>query len=259
MERWSFASPVPRSRGPVHRRHDLRRPRSTSWPTSCRPSTGTTSATRSCTSTASRCSCSTASSDLLTPPAHSEEIVRLIPGAEHVVDRGRRAHHHARAPRGAQRAVRGPDRARHAGRRPRASTVARKPRVRRTVTTWPSAAGVAKARRGRTPCLTCVSRGPTLPTAEDTRAWGVRLGRAAARRRPRRAHRRPRRRQDHADPGHRRGPRRARPDHLADLRHRPRPPVARRRARPRPRRRLPAGRVRRARRPRPRRRRSRTR
>ena len=70
-----------------------------------------------------------------------------------------------------------------------------------------------------------------LPGVDDTRALGPRARAAAARRRPRRAHRRPRRGQDHADPGHRRRARRARAGHLADLRHRPGAPVARRRAR----------------------------
>jgi hypothetical protein len=86
--------------------------------------------------------------DVLTPPDHSEEIVRLVPGAEHVViaeaghiimlehpevlneqfasliDRGRRA-----ATEGIE--------------------VARKPRVRRTVTDLAKRRRVAKARRGQ--------------------------------------------------------------------------------------------------------------
>ena len=53
-------------------------------------------------------------------------------------------------------------------------------------------------------------------------------------------------------PGARRGARRPRARHLADVRDRPRAPVPGRRARARPRRRLPARRARRARRPRPR-------
>ena len=92
------------------------------------------------------------------------------------------------------------------------------------------------------------------PTAEDTRRWGARLAGVLARRRPRRADRRARRRQDDADPGASaeglgvRGPITS-PTFVIARVH----PSPGRRARPGPRRRLPARRRRRARRPRPRR------
>ena len=75
----------------------------------------------------------------------------------------------------------------------------------------------------------------------------------AARRRPRGALGRPRRREDHADAGDRPRSAGTRGGHLAHLRHRAGAPVDRRRSRARARRRLPAVLARRGRRPRPRR------
>ena len=200
--------------------------------TSCpRLRRATTSARRSRSSSASRRSCSTAMQDLLTPPAHSEEIVRLVPGAEHVRRQRRRPHHHARAPRGGHRQLilalieRGLRAAAEgiAGRAQAAGAPHRAPTSR-------SSRQVARARRpGRREAVVSVRRGPAHGRGHP--GVGGALGARAAGRRPRRPHRRPRRRQDDADPGHRRGPGGARPGHLADLRHRPGAPLAGRAAR----------------------------
>ena len=88
------------------------------------------------------------------------------------------------------------------------------------------------------------------PDTDAMEAFGRSLADAAARRRPRRAHRAARRRQDHADPWHRRGPRRARPGAEPHLRARAHAPEPRRRTAARARRRVPARQRGRARRPR---------
>ena len=99
--------------------------------------------------------------DVLTPPDHSEEIVRLVPGAEHVVieEAGHiimlehpevlsTSSSPALIDRGMRAAAEGVE-------------VARKPRVRRTVTDLAKRRRVAKARRGGRQCLS--SRAPPCP------------------------------------------------------------------------------------------------
>ena len=140
------------------------------------------------------------------------------------------------------------DRRRHRGRRagPRRAAgdggLLARPRLRRD--------GRAAAVPGAAPCPPTHLRRPRRRRDARPRR-GDRT--AAAGRRPGGAVRRAGGGQDDVHPGARRRPRRAGRRHVADVRDRPRAPVADRGARPRARRRLPARRHRRARRPRPRR------
>ena len=187
----------------------------------------------------------------MTPPAHSDELAILLPRAEHVVVAGRRAPGDARAPRGRRpRAVR-PHRARD--RAPgRAAT-----RVRAAARTvvglgrprGADAGGRRRVSAGRADRPPCARASCACPTAEAMTELGRALpaacgpatcvvlsgdlgaGKTTLTR------------------GIGAGPRRPRRRHLADLRHRPGPPRARRPAAAGPRRRLPAGFAGRARRP----------
>ena len=204
--------------------------------------------------------------DLLTPPSHSaRRSSGWCPGAEHVVveDAGHiiMLEHPDVVNEQLARARRARHARRRAGRRGRAQAARAAHRHR------PRQAAPGGARRpvavppSRPPQRVTPDQRPTssrrqpavLATAEDTRAWGARLGGLL-------------RAGDLVvltgdlgagkttlTQGIGRGPRGPRTDHVPDLRHRPGPPVARRGPGARPRRRLPPGRVRRARRPRPRR------
>ena len=231
--------------GPAHRRHDLRHPARGHLDFLRRRSTATTSAT-ALGSSGVETSCSTAMQDLLTPPAHSEEIVRLHPRRRARRRQRRRARHHARAPRPGQRAARSSSSTAAAGAEPRQIEVEQQPRVRRIVTdvaeAAPASAGAAssagparQARRERAPAsaLTagrghpgrraarlgrrCCARGDLVVLTGDLGAGKTTLTQGIGR-----------------------GPGGARADHLADLRHRPGAPVAGRRPGAGPRRRLPA-------------------
>ena len=146
--------------------------------------------------------------DLLTPSEHSDEIVRHVPG--------RRAGDHPRQrPHGDAREV------------PRgqpAPARARRPRAR----------GPRRRVAGDRVSSVVVADRDAMHRLGERLAAVLRAGR------PRGALRRPRRREDDADAGHRPRPRRARRRHVADVRDRPRAPLDRRRPGARARRRLPA-------------------
>ena len=105
VERYSFASPVPPSSVRYTGDMIFGTPLDGDGRLPARPSTATTSARRSRTFHGVETLVVNGMQDLLTPPEHSEEIVRLHPRGRARRRQRRRPHHHARAPRAGHRAA----------------------------------------------------------------------------------------------------------------------------------------------------------